>query len=76
MVVGWGPAGTCPKGHLPVFSVETEEEAKRLVVLACGTNLNGQYIARELAEEQTLDNLEAFSARLDRAYNFINKRQA
>lgn len=43
-----------PKGTLPVFSVGDEEEARALIVAACPTNTAGQYIARELAEEQTL----------------------
>lgn len=53
-----------PEGSLPVFSCDTEEEAKQLIVLACETNVAGEYIARELAHGQTLDNLEAFSDRL------------
>jgi hypothetical protein len=55
---------TVPKGSLPVFSVETEEQAERLLTIACPTNLRGEYIAEELAEHQTLDNLAAFSDRL------------
>ena len=56
-----------------MFSVDTEEEAKKLLVVACPTNINGQYVAPELAREQTLENLYAFSDRLDRAWKFINK---
>jgi hypothetical protein len=52
-----------------VFSVENEEEARQLITLACSTNYSGEYIARELVEEQTLDNLNAFSKRLERLYN-------
>jgi len=33
-------------------------------VVACGTNVQGQHIAKELVQEQTLDNLAAFGARL------------
>ena len=75
MVVGWGPAGTAPEGHLPVFSVETEEEAELLVVLACETNLNGEYVARELAHEQTFPNLEEFSTRLDRTFDIMKEKR-
>jgi len=64
VVVGYGPKGTCPTGRLPVFSVETEEEAEALIQLACSTNYEGEYIAKELAEEQTMENLQAFSDRL------------
>jgi hypothetical protein len=34
-------------------------------------NMNGEYIAPELAREQTLDNLDAFGDRLERYYSFI-----
>ena len=59
----------CPDGFLPVFSVGDEEEAKALISLSCSTNLAGEYIAQELAEEQSLDNLERFSTRLDEAHD-------
>ena len=52
-----------------MFSVNNEKEAKLLITLACPTNYSGEYIAPELAEEQTLDNLEAFSRRLESIYN-------
>jgi hypothetical protein len=60
---------------LPVFSVETEEEARMLVVLSCETALNGAYIARELAAEQTFANLEAFSTRLDKNFDIQQRRR-
>ena len=60
-----------PEGHLPVFSVSDEKEAKALIVLSCGTNLNGDNIARELAEDQTIENLEAFSTRLDQGHEVL-----
>lgn len=53
-----------PNGSLPVYSCDTEEEAQRIIVAACPTNAWGDYIAPELAAEQTLDNLAAFSDRL------------
>lgn len=57
-----------------MFSVENEDEAKRLIALACSTNYAGQYVARELVEHQTLDNLQAFGDRLADIYNkYIRK---
>ena len=53
-----------PEGHLPVFSTDTEEQARKLLVAACGTNMQRQFVARELAEEQTVENLIAFGERL------------
>lgn len=68
--MGYG-RGPCPKGTLPVFSVGDEEEAQALIVAACPTNLQGQYIARELAREQTLDNLYAFGDRLAKIHDEV-----
>ncbi len=66
--------GPClDKGFLPVFSVADAEEAEMLIVLACPTNMKGEYIAPELAEEQTLKNLEAFSTKLDRAHDMLKQ---
>lgn len=58
-----------PDGFLPVFSTKTEECAHKLLVAACGTNHLGEFIARELIHEQTLENLEAFSQRLDEMHS-------
>jgi hypothetical protein len=66
VIVGFGAKP--PRGHLPVYSVADEREARRLLVATCPTNVNGEFVAAELAEEQTLDNLAAFSDRLDRAH--------
>jgi hypothetical protein len=66
---------TTPNGSLPVFSTDTEEEARDLLIFACGTNKHGQFIARELVHEQTLDNLYAFSDRLAEAWKHIEKRK-
>ena len=52
-----------------MFSVNNEEEAKLLITLACPLSLNGEYIAPELVEEQTLENLQAFGNRLEDLYN-------
>ena len=69
MIVGHGPKGSRPAGSLPVFTTDTREEAEALVTLACSTNLKGQHIAPELWEEQTLENLQTFSDRLDDIYH-------
>ena len=74
MVVGHGPKGSRPAGRLPVFTVNNEEEAKLLVSLACPTNAQGEHIAPELAEEQTLENLYSFGDRLNRLYQNYLKR--
>ena len=59
-----------------MFSVENEEEAEALLTLACGTNLKGQYVAKELALHQNMSNLTGFSERLERLYNqFIKKEK-
>ncbi len=65
----------CEKGCLPVFSVDTKEEAESLLSLACEMSYGGEYIARELVEEQTLENLQKFSDRLARVWAFIQKRR-
>ena len=67
MIVKYG-AGSAPKGMLPVYSVDTEDEARRLLKLTCPTNAKGDYLARELIEEQTLENLYAFGDRLHAVY--------
>ena len=57
-----------------MFTTDTEEEARTLIALACPVNCNGEYVARELEQEQTLENLEAFGDRLERIYfQFIRK---
>ena len=66
MVVGFGRS--LPNGHLPVFNTSTEDEAKKLIVATCSMARPGVYIASELAEEQTLENLQAFSDRLATAH--------
>ncbi len=54
---------------LPVYSVGSEKEAQDLLVLACSTNYKGDFIAKELMHEQTIDNLEAFGDRLNQIHN-------
>jgi hypothetical protein len=70
-VVGRGQV--CPEGTLPVFSVDTEEEADRLIVMVCNRDQEGRMYARELAREQTLTNLALFSDRLQQAHDFMKK---
>lgn len=53
-----------PKGALPVYSCKTEAEAKQLLVAACPRSINGDFVAVELVEEQTTENLRKFSDRL------------
>lgn len=53
-----------------------EKEAQDLIVLSCETNIRGEYIARELVVEQTLENLDAFSERLDRMHEILKKNGA
>lgn len=64
---------TIPDGRLPVFSVETVAEAKALITLCCPRGLDGKFFARELADEQTLENLQRFSDRLAAAYPLIRR---
>jgi hypothetical protein len=66
--------GLTPKGFLPVFSVDNEEEAKQLIVLCCPADDAGNYYARELADEQNLDNLRAFSDKLAKGYKMMKAR--
>ena len=40
-----------------------------LLSLTCEMDLDGEYIARELAETQTIENLHAFGDRLESIYN-------
>jgi hypothetical protein len=70
----------CPAGYLPAFSVDTEEEAQALIERCCelvwidDVNTTG-YIASELEEKQTLDNLYAFGARLEAEYVKMKERK-
>lgn len=52
-----------------MFSVADHEEANDLLVMCCPTTADGKFYARELAQEQTPENLEAFSERIDRAHD-------
>lgn len=57
-----------------MFSVPTEKDARSLLIAACSTNLKGEFIARELVHEQTLENLYAFSDRLAQVWKLISKK--
>lgn len=61
------------EGFLPVYSVDTEKEAKELVVACCKRDLNHEFISSELEQDQTLENLVAFSDRLHTAYRRMKK---
>lgn len=63
-----------PKGFLPAFSVDTEEEAQKLLTLVCLTNVNGEFVAPELTREQTLENLWDFGTRLEMGYKFMKRK--
>lgn len=66
----------CEKGFLPIFSVNTDQEALDLLIVACPRNLNGAFIAPELVEEQTLENLYAFGDRLRALYAKTCKKES
>ena len=54
-----------------MYSVGTEDEAEELLVMACETNLQGRFVARELVQEQTFENLEKFGLRLGRYHDIL-----
>lgn len=56
---------------LPVYSVGSRHEAKKLLVLACPTNYKHEFIAPELGLEQTIENLEKLSDKLDRFHDLL-----
>ena len=56
-----------------MYSVDTEEEANSLLLMACPTNIKGEFVAPELAEKQTLENLDKFSDRIDRMHQILVK---
>lgn len=59
-----------------MFSTDTEEEARSLIVLTCPVDGGGNHYARELAQEQTLDNLQRFSDKLAAAWQMMQRRKA
>lgn len=62
-----------PNGFLPVYSVGDDEEAEALITLCCPRQFDGQHYARELANEQTLENLQKFSDKLDQGHEHLKK---
>jgi hypothetical protein len=70
----------CPPGYLPAYSVDTEDEARQLIERCCvqvwiDSQHTTGYVAQELEQEQTLDNLTAFGERLDREYKKMKEEQ-
>lgn len=64
-----------PAGFLPVMSVNTEEEAEKLLIMACARNERGEFVARELVHEQTIENLFAFGDKLEKYYDAMMGRR-
>jgi hypothetical protein len=64
-----------PKGRLPVFSVNTDDEARQLITLCCPRDSKGHSYARELAESQTLENLQKFSDKLAHGWALLQARK-
>lgn len=58
-----------------MYSVDTEEEAEQLLIATCPRNDDGKFIAPELSQEQTLDNLYAFGTRLAETHEMIKTQQ-
>lgn len=57
-----------------MYSVDTDEEAHQLIVACCEYNRGEPkgYIARELAQEQTIENLDKFADRLHTMYQRLH----
>lgn len=68
--------GACPKGFLPVFSCDSEEEAQALIVATCSLGEDGNYYSAALAAHQSLEVLAAFSDKLAKFYPLIVKCMA
>lgn len=64
------------QGFLPVYSVDTEDEARELLAFACETNKGGDFVARELAEAQDLEKLYAFGDRLRMMHESMRENDA
>ena len=58
-----------------MFSTDTEEEAKKLVVMTCSLAELGVYISNELSHVQSLENLRKFSDKLATANEFLQRRK-
>ena len=55
--------------------MNTEKEARALLTVACQTNINGEFMARELLTEQTIENLWAFGDRLEKVDKMMKERR-
>jgi len=71
VIVGYGKK--IPNGALPVYSVGDRAEAEELVVMSCPKDYEGRHFARELAIDQTIENLYKFGEHLDLAHEVIKK---
>ena len=65
---------TVPSGSLPAYSVDTEAEAEALLTLSCERNYQSQYVARELVQNQTLENLASFGQRLAKNHHLLKSK--
>ena len=73
----------CPDGFLPVFSVDTEEEAQSLLVACCQRGHDGEFYATETLpfagseadQEERLEAFYAFGERLRLVYEKIKARK-
>jgi len=65
----------CPAGFLPVYSVDTEEEARRIIIMTCSLH-DGEYYAESVAGLEGSERLKAFydfGAKLERAHTHLKK---
>lgn len=58
-----------------MFSTDTEEQARSVIVATCSRGLDGQYYSHDLAADQTLENLDRLGDKMERAYNMIAARR-
>jgi len=73
----------CPEGSLPVYSCDTEADAKLLVGMACKMNLAGEHYAPELLDDfgQPLESEErmrafvSFGQRLAKLHQMVLDRR-
>ena len=56
------------EGSLPVFSVNNTMTARKLLIMACPTNIRGEFVSPELAAQQDYETLCAFGKRLNELY--------
>lgn len=59
-----------------MFSVNTKEEAEQLLNLTTSRGMNGEFVVRELAAEQSLERLWGFSLKLKIVYEEIILKRA